>query len=223
MQRRQSSSLLQVPILTNERKAREKSPIRRSKTPTRSQSRERVTKTTKKSSSFQKQKIIKENILSSEMNCDFEKEESIGAIRLSPFTINRDCCKTKEPEKPKNIHLKKRNSIIEPTTEDLLQANLLITAILKNDYTLLRKLIITDERNVNERSYEHATALHVASAAGYFECVILLLECGANVDLKDDNSRTPLEYAVLYGHFDCASELVKYGADTKVIKDGIAI
>jgi len=98
----------------------------------------------------------------------------------------------------------------------------LVDAILDNDLILLRKLIIIDEYQVNEILHEGTTALHIASATGYLDCVLLLLECGANVNYKDDNSRTPLEYAVLYGNFDCASELIKYGANTNVIKDGIA-
>lgn len=97
----------------------------------------------------------------------------------------------------------------------------LFDAILDNDFSLARKCIIADEMDVNEYSPEGTTVLHLASAAGFVECSLLLIECGAKVNSMDTNGRSPLEYAVLYGNFECAALLIENGADSKVIKNGI--
>src|SRR4051812_24889866 len=43
------------------------------------------------------------------------------------------------------------------------------------------------------------SALHIASAAGHHEIVKILLERGANVEVKDAGGETPLHLAVLAG------------------------
>lgn len=97
----------------------------------------------------------------------------------------------------------------------------LFDAVLDDDFSLARKCLIADEMDVNEYSPEGTTVLHLASAAGFVECALLLIECGANVNSVDTNGRSPLEYAVLYGNFECAALLIENGADSKVIKNGM--
>jgi len=97
----------------------------------------------------------------------------------------------------------------------------LFDAILENDFSSVRKLIITDEMNVDERNSDNTTGLHLASAAGNVEVLQLLIECGANINTVDTFLRTPLEYAVLYANFDCATVLIENGADTTLIQNGI--
>lgn len=209
LQRRQSPNVelfaKSVKELTSRDKSphhmkREKAPTR-SKTPTRSSSKERLRpKPIKRNSNSltnmkncNKEKIIPRDVLIDESRCQCQSLME----NLRPFNLKLD------PIKKKSNNTK------------------LVDSVLDNDFALLRKLVIVDRVDVNETTSEGTTVLHIASAAGYLECVRLLLECGANVNTKDSQSRTPLEYAVLYGNFDCASELIEFGANTNVIKDGI--
>ena len=98
----------------------------------------------------------------------------------------------------------------------------LFDAVSENDLQSTRKLIFNEDIDINEVSLDGNTVLHIASALGNLDCVNMLLECGAKVEIKDAFNKTPLEYAVLYGNYECASALIEYGADISTIKDGIS-
>lgn len=50
--------------------------------------------------------------------------------------------------------------------------------------------------DVNARNYKGQTALHCAARAGFVDIVSLLLEHGAEVDLRDDKGQTPVMTAL---------------------------
>jgi len=55
--------------------------------------------------------------------------------------------------------------------------------------------------------------LHVAADGGYMDCVELLLEFGAEVDVKEAYSgRTPLAYSLSQGKWEVARRLLEAGA-----------
>ena len=174
--------------------------------PTRANSIERKCKLIKKKSSKDKEQLIKGNV--------FElKKDANNNISNSNTTCECPLNGTNTSGKNKNNNGKINNKVWKNSK--------LFDAVLDNDTSAVRTCLITDELDVNEYSPEGISALHIASAAGYLECVELLVECGANVDVSDVNNRTPLEYAVIYGNFECASLLIENGADSKVIKNGI--
>lgn len=50
------------------------------------------------------------------------------------------------------------------------------------------------------RGYDAIAALHTAAAQGYDKLINLMLEAGAEVNLRDSKGRTPLMHATLYHH-----------------------
>lgn len=192
------SELFLTPVTSEDKENRLKSPSSMV-TPTRANSAERMFKLMKKKSSKEKDQLLKGNV--------FEVKKDLNNNSNS----NSNTC-----ECPKSTATKLKNK-----SNKVWRNSKLFDAVLDNDFTDVRRCLISDELDVNEFSPEGTSALHIASAAGYLDCLELLLECGAKVDATDANSRTPLEYAVIYGNFECAALLIEHGADSKVIKNGI--
>ena len=57
------------------------------------------------------------------------------------------------------------------------------------------------------------SALQYAAAAGYGECMPLLLECGANINAQDQNGVTALSAGTRHGHPGIVKFLINNGAD----------
>ena len=131
------------------------------------------------------------------------------------------CCCENRTSTINSCECDKSMKKIKSIPKKLSKSTILFDAVLDDDFALLRKLIITDEFDVDEVNLEGNTGLHFAAAAGHLECMQLLIDCGSRINAVDDYLRTPLEYAVIYGNFDCASKLIANGADTSLIKDGI--
>lgn len=98
---------------------------------------------------------------------------------------------------------------------------LLFTAVADNDVAELTRIMHKEEIDLNHQSPSGLTALHYAAAEGSFECVQLLIDFGAEVELLDSQGCSALDFAVRGGHFDCASFLIKAGAEIKKIVNGL--
>src|SRR4029434_2019528 len=72
---------------------------------------------------------------------------------------------------------------------------------------------VTVEPRATYRTPGGMTALLYATREGCFECVRVLVEGRANIDLPDPEGVTPLIMAVTNMHFDVAAYLVKAGAN----------
>lgn len=196
------TELYLTPVVSDEillKDNRCKSPSRNSSkmvTPTRTNSVERKYKLIKKKSSKDKDQLTKGNVF------EAKKDNNNNSSNTC------DC--------PKSTVTKNKNK-----SNKVWKNAKLFDAVLDNDFSAVRQCLIADELDVNEFSPEGTSVLHIASAAGFLDCLELLLECGAKVDSTDSNTRTPLEYAVIYGNFECAALLIEHGADSKVIKNGI--
>eukprot|EP01118_Nematostelium_gracile_P007685 TRINITY_DN2514_c0_g1_i1.p1 TRINITY_DN2514_c0_g1~~TRINITY_DN2514_c0_g1_i1.p1 ORF type:complete len:379 (+),score=74.31 TRINITY_DN2514_c0_g1_i1:45-1181(+) len=80
---------------------------------------------------------------------------------------------------------------------------------------LLKILLETNRYDVNSRNLEGRTPLYFASSKGYLECMKLLLNHGATVDLGDKHGRTPLWKAACHGHIQATTLLAFEGAKLK--------
>ena len=99
--------------------------------------------------------------------------------------------------------------------------SLLHYAVIEGDLELVERLLKADVSIINNRSLEGTAPVHEASLNGDTECLELLLQYGANVELLDSQGHTPLEYAVYAGQFDCAQFLLNAGANVDTIRDGL--
>lgn len=66
---------------------------------------------------------------------------------------------------------------------------------------------------VNKVDIYGSTAMHIASSKGHYECVKLLTENGAEVDIQDRNGMTALHLSCLFGHFSLAEYLLSKNAN----------
>jgi len=65
---------------------------------------------------------------------------------------------------------------------------------------LARCLIVTHNENLNARSINNWTPLHVASERGHVGAVRVLLDHGARMDVRTDDGWPPLYFASRNGH-----------------------
>lgn len=124
--------------------------------------------------------------------------------------------KTKKDSKPnQNTVTRTRSVSFEPEV-------LLFNAVVENNITELNGLINKHHVNINYRSPSGLSALHYASLEGSFECIKLLIDNGAEIDVQDSQGCSPLDFAVRGGNFDCAAFLIKAGAEITNIVNGIS-
>lgn len=71
------------------------------------------------------------------------------------------------------------------------------------------------EGALDTRRMNGETALHVAAAHGHTECVLVLLDAGADADARSWLGMTPLHYAASAGHLDTVRALLVGGANTR--------
>ena len=67
--------------------------------------------------------------------------------------------------------------------------------------------------------YSNLSPLAWSASHGQTEATRLLIESGADVNIKDDNGSTPLHAAAAFGRVDVAKLLVEHGADLQVRND----
>lgn len=95
-------------------------------------------------------------------------------------------------------------------------------AVVHGDIQMIR-LLLNHGANPNSKNEREngSTPLVAAAARGepidYPPIIKLLLEKGADLDIKDNEGKTALWYAALYGEADCVKTLVENGADRNVM------
>lgn len=92
-------------------------------------------------------------------------------------------------------------------------------AVSANDPGALKNIILSGAVNIDQLCSNGASALHEAAYDGKVDCVIALLQCGADVNNEDGEGWTPLHAAVCGQSIQCAELLVRRGANVKAKTD----
>lgn len=114
--------------------------------------------------------------------------------------------------------------LLDPSSEDnnppLEQSWLPIHAsAASGDYNELVQLIEMDEtgKALHAMDRDGLTALHVAVSRGHVRCVKVLVDRGAEKDVKSNDGRTALHRAAANGDAEMVAVLVEMGADPTVV------
>ena len=150
--------------------------------------------------------------------------------RKTSFSVSSQTLPKQKPYRTKSVHccnlqhlcdghscsVNKHTRIIPFSVNSLLHY-----AVIEQDLQLVTRLVKTDKIHINQLSTEGTAPLHEACRNGHLECISILYQHGAELNLTDKNDMTPVEYAVQGGYFDCALFLLNLGADSSTIRDGI--
>ena len=89
---------------------------------------------------------------------------------------------------------------------------LLLSAASENAVEELKEMIQAYPSHVNRRSLSGDTALHRAANRGHLDCVKLLVEHGANVQIENTRGQTPLSLAWKHDYDECLNFMLKASA-----------
>ena len=95
-----------------------------------------------------------------------------------------------------------------------------VIAAEEGDAATVAKMLKTDRSlvRVRESGRNNRTALHFAAAAGQTGVAKLLIQNGADVNVRNDgDGSTPLHYAATEGHADIARLLIASGANLEAV------
>ena len=77
-----------------------------------------------------------------------------------------------------------------------------------------------DNSAINDATVDRKrTPLHIACILGKSDMVEVLLNNGANIEVKDNGDTTPLQYALISGSIETMKILLDKGADSKIVLD----
>jgi ankyrin repeat protein len=83
----------------------------------------------------------------------------------------------------------------------------------KGNYSILKTYIDIGFDLNKQNKYSNDTALMCASWNGHIECLQLLIDAGANVNMQNIDGNTALIWASRNSHIECLQLLVDAGAD----------
>lgn len=89
----------------------------------------------------------------------------------------------------------------------------LFYAVSNNDIKTVQELLDSNSYDVNCFDDKQRTCLHVASSRGYVELVRVLLEYGANPNIRDCVNNLPIHLAIISSHVQCVTVLLEAGTD----------
>ena len=121
---------------------------------------------------------------------------------------------------PKRLHWRRRLLIIIVATwlvvagffvPNLFKTRSIFRAVKSGEPEQVRKLISENPKLIQSKTLMGKTPLHLAVESGNTTMVALLLEAGADVNVRGD-SVTPLHLAAFYGNAQISEALLKAGA-----------
>ena len=85
--------------------------------------------------------------------------------------------------------------------------------IRNNDLESVKKLIESDNTLLEIGNYLSYTPLHIATFYGHIDIIKYLVECGADIETKDNDGNTPLYSSSYKGRLDVVKYLISVGVD----------
>lgn len=85
-------------------------------------------------------------------------------------------------------------------------------AVKSNKHVEIKRLITTENAQVNSKYGDNTTILHYAAWKGFLESAKVILQNGGDPNLIGKNNSTPLHYAVKFGHLLIVKQLLAHGA-----------
>ena len=137
--------------------------------------------------------------LEMEKNKKFGEQLSLCSNSSEPSRETNGLYTSKSPRTRKRISF-------SPST-------LLFSAVTEHAVTEARSILEEEDIDVNALTPSGQSLLHIAAANADLKCVQLLLQYGAEVNVKDVNGWGPLHAAVRRGNWKSAILLIEAGAD----------
>lgn len=138
-------------------------------------------------------------------------KQPYGSIlkRSQSFTCNDDSTLPEDLEDDQTEIRKSSNRTVTFPSDILCQM-----CIKDNDYNDLKRLILNDKINDLNKLYANGiTALHLAVIENKYKCGEVLIDCGADIEIRDPHGWTPLHAAVFAGNIRAVRMLCNKGAD----------
>lgn len=89
----------------------------------------------------------------------------------------------------------------------------LFQTVSSNDFVKLEDLLDSNMYDVNSCDEKQRTCLHIASSRGYLEIIRVLLNYGANPNIRDCVSNLPIHLAIISSHVPVVTLLLEAGTD----------
>jgi len=104
-----------------------------------------------------------------------------------------------------------------------------IDAVIAKEPATLKAILVRNKKAADETDSDGNTALHIIAKRGHYQyppepegsIPKILIEAGANLNLKNKANRTSLEIALLSGWQRIAYLLLEKGADRSVVTDEV--
>jgi len=74
------------------------------------------------------------------------------------------------------------------------------------------KTLVKYVKHINAQTLNGVSAMHASSRAGYLSIVKVLLDAGADINIKDNKGKTPLVYARKNNRYEMEKYLIENGA-----------
>ena len=118
-------------------------------------------------------------------------------------------------ESPRTLMKRMKLRQSSATEEDILHF-----AISRDDVKAACNILENGNVEVNAMRPPGFSVLHQACATGNVQCIKMLLDHGADIEIKTWQGLSALQIAAKYGNFEAAELLIQYGANMDDIKDG---
>ena len=115
---------------------------------------------------------------------------------------------------------KRRLKKVSTTGVSSASHSMMFYAVQYRDVNLLQNLFQSNpDVEINSLNEDGIAIIHFAAMVGSTNCLKILKQYGADIDMEDLRGNSPLHYAILMKNFDFAGNLLEIGAKNKTLKE----